>query len=63
MHWDFKAMNVRLLFFSVLRDITGSEEMTWTCAANSNVSQLLEQIYQRWPRLSEWDGSLWIKST
>ncbi len=60
MHWDFKAMNVRLLFFSVLRDITGSEEMTWTCAANSNVSQLLEQIYQRWPRLSEWDGSLLI---
>ena len=53
-------MNVRLLFFSVLRDITGLEEMAWTCAANSNVSHLLEQIYQRWPRLSEWDGSLFI---
>jgi molybdopterin converting factor small subunit len=24
------------------------------------VSQLLEQIYQRWPRLGEWDSSLLI---
>jgi molybdopterin converting factor small subunit len=60
MHRDFKTMNVRLLFFSLLRDITGFDEMTWTCSAGSNVSQLLEQIYQRWPRLGEWDSSLLI---
>ena len=49
-------MNVRLLFFSLLRDITGLDEMTWTCSAGATVSQLLEQIYQRWPRLGEWDS-------
>lgn len=53
-------MKLRLLFFSVLRDITGLEETTWTCAAGSTVSTLLVEIYERWPRLSEWDSSLLI---
>ena len=53
-------MSVRLLFFSLLRDITGLDELAWTCAPGSQVHDLLEQIYQCWPRLREWDGSLLI---
>ena len=53
-------MNVRLLFFSLLRDITGLDEVAWTCAPGSQVRDLLDQIYQRWPLLQAWDGSLLI---
>ena len=53
-------MNVRLLFFSLLRDITCLDEVSWTCAPDSQVRDLLDQIYQRWPSLREWDGSLLI---
>lgn len=53
-------MNVRLLFFSLLRDITGLDEMAWTCSPDSQVRDLLEPIYQRWPLLRAWDSSLLI---
>lgn len=53
-------MSVRLLFFSLLRDITSLDEMAWTCSPDSHVRDLLEQIYQRWPLLRTWDGSLLI---
>lgn len=51
-------MKVRVLFFSVLKDITGAEELTWECPANATVADLLNQMYERWPRLRDWDSSV-----
>jgi MoaD family protein len=51
-------MNVRVLFFSVLKDITGAEELAWECAAGATVADLLNQMYEKWPKLGEWDGSV-----
>lgn len=51
-------MKVRVLFFSVLKDITGVDELEWDCGAGACVADLLEQAYARWPRLRDWDGSI-----
>lgn len=53
-------MTVRVLFFSVLKDITGADEMPWPVGLPATVGDLLEELYQRWPRLREWDGSLLV---
>jgi molybdopterin synthase sulfur carrier subunit len=54
-------MKLRVLFFSVLRDITGAGEVVIELAAGqSTVSDLLDHLYQRWPRLRDWDRSLLI---
>ena len=51
-------MNVRVLFFSVLQDLTGVGEMSWPCRPGDRVADLLQQLYARWPKLAEWDSSL-----
>lgn len=51
-------MKIRVLFFSVLRDITGTPELEWTCPPSSTLAVLLEEIYIRWPQLRAWDTSL-----
>lgn len=51
-------MEVRLLFFSVLQDITGTSELLWEVPEGSNLGQLTESLFQRWPRLKEWEASL-----
>jgi len=53
-------MNVRVLFFSVLRDITGAEELPWECPPGTTVASLLEQLHSHWPPLREWDASLLV---
>lgn len=53
-------MKLRLLFFSVLQDITGAAELPWTCAENLQVKDLLATLYDRWPKLRDWDSSLLI---
>jgi molybdopterin converting factor subunit 1 len=53
-------MKIRLLFFSVLRDITGMEETSWTVDAGSTVGDLLKALYSQWPTLGEWDSSLLV---
>jgi molybdopterin synthase sulfur carrier subunit len=53
-------MTLRLLFFSVLQDITGVAEMAFECAQGSCVGDLLSLLYQRWPELARWDGSLLV---
>lgn len=53
-------MTVRLLFFSVLRDITGVEETSWPITPGATVADLLETLYQRWPSLRDWDSSLLV---
>lgn len=51
-------MKVRVLFFSVLKDITGTDELTWQCEPEATVADLLNQMYEKWPALKEWDGSV-----
>ena len=53
-------MTVRLLFFSVLRDITGTEELSWPCPPGTDVAALLPALFDRWPKLRDWDTSLLI---
>lgn len=53
-------MTVRVLFFSVLQDITGTGETSWELPAGSSVADLLQSLFQRWPRLAEWDASLLV---
>ncbi len=54
-------MTVRVLFFSVLRDVTGESEVVWDLPGESaRVSDLLESLYVRWPVLGDWDGKLLV---
>jgi molybdopterin converting factor subunit 1 len=51
-------MKLRVLFFSVLRDITGTEEIVLDVPAGSTMADLLIQIESRWPKLRDWQNSL-----
>ncbi len=51
-------MKLRVLFFSVLRDITGTDEITMEVPQGSTMSTLLAQIETRWPKLRDWQNSL-----
>ncbi|TDU81420.1 molybdopterin synthase catalytic subunit [Prosthecobacter fusiformis] len=51
-------MTVRLLFFSVLKDLTGIDETTRSLPSGATVADLLVDLYAQWPALSEWDSSL-----
>jgi molybdopterin converting factor subunit 1 len=51
-------MKLRVLFFSVLRDITGTDEITLEVPAGSTMGDLLAQIESRWPKLRDWQNSL-----
>lgn len=51
-------MTIRLLFFSVLQDITGTAETTRSLPAGATVADLLQSLYTQWPALAEWDSSL-----
>lgn len=55
-------MKLKVLFFSVLRDIAGGEELTVDLAADRpwTAGQLLEQLYAQFPKLRAWDQSLLI---
>lgn len=51
-------MNGRVLFFSLLQDLTGCAELEVT-GAPATVGELLERdLYGRWPALREWDAAL-----
>lgn len=51
-------MTVRVLFFSVLRDLTGAEEVEVEVVEGARLGVLMEGLFERWPRLGEWDASL-----
>jgi len=51
-------MTVRVLFFSVLKDLTGIDEVPVDCSTGSTMADLLDQLFLRWPKLREWDRSL-----
>jgi molybdopterin converting factor subunit 1 len=51
-------MKLRVLFFSVLRDITGTDEITIEVPVGATMGDLLAQIESRWPKLRDWQNSL-----
>ena len=51
-------MTVRVLFFSVLKDIAGTDELSLSVPSDARVSDVLDDVFQRWPKLKEWDTSL-----
>jgi len=51
-------MTIRVLFFSVLKDLTGTDEVPVDCPESSTMADLLEIAFQRWPKLRDWDRSL-----
>ena len=53
-------MKVRVLFFSVLRDITSIQEAEIILPAGATVATLLEQLFAQWPALRAWDESLLV---
>jgi molybdopterin converting factor subunit 1 len=53
-------MTVRVLFFSMLRDITGAEEVLLETSSQATVADLLAECFTRWPKLRDWDASLLI---
>ncbi|HEY2574355.1 MAG TPA: MoaD/ThiS family protein [Verrucomicrobiaceae bacterium] len=53
-------MTVKVLFFSVLRDITGAPECEVKMKPEARVADLLEEMFARWPKLKGWESSLLI---
>lgn len=53
-------MKVRVLFFSVLKDLTGAEEVPIEMPAGATIANLLAELFTRWPGLSDWEPSLLI---
>lgn len=54
-------MTLRVLFFSVLRDIIGASELVVELpTGHLVVADLLQHLFERWPRLREWDRSLLV---
>ena len=51
-------MKLRVLFFSVLRDITATDEISLELPAGSTMADLLAQIEARWPKLHDWAPSM-----
>ena len=51
-------MKLRVLFFSVLQDITGTDEMVIEMPGGSTMADLLAQIESRWPKLRDWAPSM-----
>jgi len=47
-------MHVRLLFFASLKDIVGARELDVEIAEGSTVSNLLEQLELKYPRLKDY---------
>lgn len=51
-------MKLRVLFFSVLKDITDTDELSVELPAGSTLADLLAQLEARWPKLRDWAPSL-----
>jgi molybdopterin converting factor subunit 1 len=51
-------MKLRVLFFSVLRDITGVDETVIEMPGSSTMADLLAYVESRWPKLRDWAPSM-----
>jgi molybdopterin synthase catalytic subunit len=54
-------MTAKILFFSLLRDLVGSDQIDWEVPADgTTVAVLLDQLYAKWPNLREWDSKILV---
>lgn len=54
-------MSVRVLFFSVLRDLVGAEELALSLDVTApRVADAVATLYARYPDLEKWDESLLV---
>ena len=51
-------MNVRVLFFGPLVDITGSAAVEMTLPDSPTVQGLLDAVFLKWPALRDWEANL-----
>ena len=52
-------MKIKVLFFSLLRDLAGTDCLEYTFDGKT-VADLLEKLYQEIPALTDWDTNLLI---
>ena len=51
----------KVLFFSLLRDVVGEDEIELEVAESGvAVSAFLDQLYEKWPGLREWDSKILV---
>jgi len=53
-------MNVRVQFFSRLRDVTDVSTAELELREDATVAELIEKLYLRTPALREWDSSILV---
>jgi molybdopterin converting factor small subunit len=54
-------MMVKILFFSLLRDVVSADEIEWEVPADGvTVGELLDQLYSKWASLREWDTKILV---
>jgi MoaD family protein len=53
-------VQVTIQFFSQLREIAGKSEETFELPEGATVSELLRQLYQRYPALENWDRNILV---
>lgn len=51
-------MKVTVLFFSVLREIAGTDRIEWDFAENATLADLVADLESRYPGLAAWEGRL-----
>lgn len=51
-------MKVTVLFFSVLREIAGTDRIEWEIADRANLGELVADLEAHFPGLAAWDGRL-----
>ena len=53
-------MNLRVQFFSHLKDIVGASELELSPEQGATAGELLAGLYERYPKLRDWDSSILI---
>jgi len=51
-------MKVTVLFFSVLREIAGTDRIEWETSEDAALGELVASLSERFPGLAGWQGRL-----
>jgi molybdopterin converting factor subunit 1 len=51
-------MTVKVLFFSVLRDLAGTDQLVLELPVPSTLAEAVTRLGERFPFLTSWDGRL-----
>ena len=51
-------MTVKVLFFSLLRDLAGTDQLALELPAPSTLGDAVDQLWEHFPSLAAWDGRL-----